>query len=180
MFKYHIVLLLTLGVVFNTLSQNKSISMKDTISKFYEAFANKDAETMVSLYHDSIRFYDPAFGELKGERAKNMWRMLCESQKGKEFIVTHHNVQANDEEGMAQWEAKYMFSATDRKVHNKITAQFKFKDGKIIEHIDSFDLHAWSKQALGFTGKILGGTNFFKNKLQKKTNGLLDSYEAKK
>ena len=177
----HILVFAFLFTILGSLfSQTQTITMENSIIKFYEAFANKDAETMVSLYHDSIRFHDPAFGELKGERAKNMWRMLCESQKDQEFIVTFHNVQANDEEGMAQWEAKYTFSATNRKVHNKITAQFKFKDGKIIEHIDSFNLHAWSKQALGFTGTLLGGTNFFKKKLQQKTNGLLDSYEAKK
>ena len=154
--------------------------MENSISKFYEAFANKDAEVMVSFYHDSVKFYDPAFGELKGERAKNMWRMLCESQKGKEFVVTHYNVYANDKEGSAQWEAKYVFSDTNREVHNKITANFKFQDGKIIEHTDSFDLHTWSKQSLGFIGVLLGGTRFFKKKLQKKTTDLLNQFEAKK
>lgn len=59
--------------------------MKNIIENFYEAFANLDAETMVSYYHDDIVFEDPAFGILKGNRAKNMWRMLCESQKNKDF-----------------------------------------------------------------------------------------------
>ena len=153
--------------------------MKNIIESFYTAFANKDAEAMVSFYHDSVKFSDPAFGDLNGERAKNMWRMLCGSQKDKDLVVTFHNIQASGQEGMAQWEAHYTFDATKRKVHNKIVAKFKFKDGKIIEHIDDFNLHKWAKQALGLSGMILGGTSFFKKKLQKKTNRLLDRFESK-
>ena len=58
------------------------------IHQFYTAFKNLDAETMVSLYQDDIMFEDPAFGVLKGEEAKAMWRMLVESQKGKNFQVS--------------------------------------------------------------------------------------------
>lgn len=46
------------------------------IHQFFTAFKNLDAETMVSLYQDDIMFEDPAFGVLKGEEAKAMWRML--------------------------------------------------------------------------------------------------------
>ena len=55
---------------------------QDLIEKFYSAFARLDEETMVECYSDQVKFEDPAFGVLKGERAKNMWRMLCKSQKG--------------------------------------------------------------------------------------------------
>ena len=51
--------------------------MRQLIKDFYQAFAALDAETMASCYHKDILFEDPAFGVLKGEKAKNMWRMLC-------------------------------------------------------------------------------------------------------
>lgn len=149
--------------------------MKELIHKFYTAFNDLDAETMVSLYHDEIVFDDPAFGELKGERAKNMWRMLCESQKGKDFRVEHSEVTENS----AFWQAYYTFNKTGRKVHNKIHARFEFKDGLIIRHSDYFNLHKWAKQALGFSGAVLGWSGFFKNKLQKQTNHLLNKFEQK-
>ncbi len=40
--------------------------------------------------------------------------------------------------GSARWEAVYPFSETGRIVHNRIRAEFRFRDGKIIEHRDHF------------------------------------------
>ena len=151
--------------------------MKKLIENFYQAFVKLDAETMVSYYHQDIVFEDPAFGELRGKKAKNMWRMLCENQKGKNFIVEASNIQFKDNKATAHWQAQYVFSQTNRKVHNKIDATFEFKDGKIIHHIDQFDVHRWAKQALGFKGWLLGGTQFFKKKLQSQTNQLLSEFE---
>ncbi len=130
---------------------------------------------MVACYHDDIVFEDPAFGVLKGERALNMWRMLCANYK--DLKIAFSEVEANDSTGKTHWEACYTFSQTGRKVHNVIEAKFVFKDGKIIKHNDSFDLHTWAKQALGFKGLLLGGTFFFKKKLNQQTNNLLSKFE---
>lgn len=146
--------------------------MRYLINSFYDAFQNLDGKKMVSFYHKDIIFEDPAFGILEGNRAKAMWQMLCESQKGKNFRVEVSDITENT----AHWEAFYNFSKTGRKVHNKIDAQFEFKDGLIIKHIDTFNLHNWAKQAMGFKGWLLGNTSFFKRKLQSQTNYLLDSY----
>ena len=154
--------------------------MKHIIEDFYKAFNDGNVEQMVSHYHDNIVFEDPAFGQLKGERAKNMWRMLRGSQKGREFNVVASAIEANDQTGKARWDAHYHFSKTGRKVHNIIHAEFEFKDGKIIKHTDTFDLHRWAKQAMGFKGWLLGGTGFFKKKLMAQTNGLLDKFEAQR
>ncbi len=151
--------------------------MENVIKTFYDAFHKLDAETMASCYHDSIVFEDPAFGILKGEKARNMWRMLCESQKGKNFVVATSNITCDDNKGSAHWEAHYTFSKTGRKVHNIIDAEFIIKDGKIIKHTDTFNLYQWAKQAIGFKGYLLGGTNFFKNKLQSQTHHLLSKFE---
>lgn len=45
MLKHILVLIITVTASVNLLSQSKTITMEDTITKFYEAFANKDAET---------------------------------------------------------------------------------------------------------------------------------------
>ena len=153
--------------------------MQNKIEEFYEAFSNLDAENMVKYYHPDVVFQDPAFGELKGERAKNMWRMLCQSQKGKGFKVKYKVLDCNEEIAHAQWEAFYTFSQTGRKIHNKISASFVLKDGLIVEHTDTFNLYNWSKQAMGFKGILLGRTSFFKNKLQQRTNSLLNRFEEK-
>lgn len=158
----------------------KTSSHTALISQFYDAFSRLDGETMASCYHEDVVFEDPAFGILKGEHAANMWRMLCQSQKGKDFIVTFSEVKADEKNGSAHWEAKYTFSKTGRKVHNKIDAHFEFSDGKIVKHTDDFDLKKWAKQAMGFKGALLGGTGFFKKKLQAQTNAMLAKFEERR
>jgi len=148
--------------------------MKALIEKFYTAFQNKDAETMISCYHDDIIFCDPAFGELNGEDARAMWRMLCRNTF--DLKVEFSDINASLKKGSAHWEAWYTFSKTGRRVHNVVSAEFDFKDSKIIKHIDSFNLHKWATQAFGLKGRLLGGTNFFKNKLNQQTNKALKQF----
>ncbi|GGX29590.1 nuclear transport factor 2 family protein [Aquimarina muelleri] len=150
--------------------------MENLIEKFYTALNNRDAKTMISCYHDDVVFKDPAFGKLKGDKAKAMWQMLCKNAQN--FKVEFSLIKANNHNGSAHWEAWYTFSKTGKSVHNKIDAQFEFKDGKIIKHIDHFNLHKWASQALGWKGVLLGGTGFFKKKLIGQTNKMLDKFMA--
>ena len=152
---------------------------ENIIEKFYQAFEHLDAERMVETYHDDVTFEDPAFGILRGEKAKNMWRMLCSSQQGKDFKIKTTHIEYTPEKGTARWEAYYTFGKKGRKVHNVINAKFEFKDGKIINHLDSFNLYKWSKQSMGVTGFLLGWTAFFKKKLNKQTNIRLTDFEEK-
>jgi ketosteroid isomerase-like protein len=147
---------------------------KELINTFYEAFSNLDSKGMVACYHNDIEFSDPAFGKLSGKRAGDMWRMLCNNAK--DFTIEYSKVTADELTGSAYWQATYTFSKTGRRVVNKISAEFEFQDGKIIRHIDSFNLHTWAKQAFGIKGLLLGSTAFFKNKLNAQTNKLLDKF----
>ena len=155
--------------------------MKQIIEDFYQAFNDLDAEKMVSHYHDEVSFEDPAFGELEGDHAKNMWRMLCASQQktGNEFRVEVSEIFADENTGTARWDAYYTFSQTGRKVHKLIYATFHFQDGKIFDHRDSFDSWRWARQALGLKGLLLGWAPFFKKGLQKQTNRMLAKFEAR-
>ncbi|NRR90792.1 nuclear transport factor 2 family protein [Winogradskyella undariae] len=154
--------------------------MKNILETFYTALNNCDGPTMASCYHDDVVFKDPTFGILEGERAKAMWLMLCGSQNGDNFSVEFSKIETTENNGSAHWEAKYVFSKTGRKVHNKVDASFEFKDGLIIKHTDEFNLHKWAKQAMGIKGLLFGGMKFFKNKVQVQTNSALDAYIVKK
>jgi ketosteroid isomerase-like protein len=149
------------------------------ITKFYTAFSEGKAEEMLSCYHEQVQFHDPAFGTLNSNEARNMWRMLIERSKG-ELAISFSNVQANEKNGSADWQAEYIFAQTGRKVINKISAEFEFQDGKIIRHTDHFDLWKWTRQAFGLKGYLLGWSSFMRNKIQKQTNGLLNAYMKKR
>ena len=146
------------------------------IRRFYEAFAVRDAEGMAACYHPEVVFSDEVFVDLRGPRAAAMWQMLCE--RGKDLVVTFSDVEAGDQTGSARWEAVYTFTATGRKVHNRIAARFRFQDGKISEHRDRFDFWAWSRQALGPVGWLLGWSPIVKNKVRRTAGGQLERWCA--
>lgn len=151
--------------------------MQELIKKFYTSFQHLDADAMVSCYHPEIVYKDPAFGKLKGERVGNMWRMLCNNQRGKDFELEFSNVNCGKNKGTAHWEVFYTYGRTGRRIHNKIQAEFEFKDGLIIKHIDDFNMREWAKQALGFQGYLLGGTGFFRKKVQTEMRNILKKFE---
>lgn len=145
------------------------------ILKFYTAFANADAQTMCECYHPNIQFQDPAFGILKDNDACQMWKMLIEKSKGN-IKIEFSAITADEYSGTAKWTATYNFSKTNRKVVNVIHAQFKFQNGLIIRHTDSFDIWKWSKQALGLKGFLLGWTGFMQKQIQKQALTSLKNY----
>src|ERR1700741_233239 len=103
---------------------------EELIEKFYRSFSAANVEGMLSCYHDDVEFQDPVFGLLKGNEAKKLWRMLVRPG----IKITWYNVSADKNSGGANWIAEYIFSASGRKVVNKITAQFEFRNNKIVKH----------------------------------------------
>ena len=136
----------------------------ELIRRFYTSFGNLDARGMAACYHPAVNFSDEVFVDLEGERAVAMWQMLCE--RAKDLKIEFRDIEADDLTGRAHWEAWYTFTATGRRVHNKIDARFEFKDGKIIRHRDSFDFWAWSRQALGPMGWLLGWSGLVKKRVR--------------
>jgi ketosteroid isomerase-like protein len=135
------------------------------VRRFYEAFDRRDGDAMAACYTPDARFSDPVFPDLRGARIGAMWRMLCLGAKDLKVTVSH--VRADDHKGSARWEATYTFSRTGRRVRNAIDASFVFRDGLIERHLDDFDFKAWAGQALGWMGKVFGGTHQLKAKVRK-------------
>ena len=148
----------------------------DLVTRFYEAFARRDAKAMRACYHPEVHFQDEAF-DLRGARAGAMWHMLC--KRGNDLELAFSDVQADDTAGSARWVADYTFSQTGRQVHNEIDAAFTFADGLIHTHRDRFDFWRWSRQALGAPGLLLGWTPWLKAKVSAEATKTLDSYIQK-
>lgn len=148
------------------------------IQRFYSCFQERDAAGMAACYHPRAQFSDPVFGDLDAAGVRAMWEMLCE--RAADLQVELGNVTVNEQAGHARWEAWYTFSATGRAVHNRIDARFVFEDGKIREHRDSFDLWAWSAQALGAKGRLLGWTPMVKSAIRRQAAAGLASFRAKR
>ncbi|MGI8920064.1 MAG: nuclear transport factor 2 family protein [Solirubrobacteraceae bacterium] len=147
----------------------------ELIERFYAAFARHDGDSMAACYAPGARFSDPAFGDLRGEEPGAMWRMLV--GRAEDLVVKLAEHEAGAERGSAHWLADYTFS-TGRKVHNDVRAEFRFEDGLIAEHRDSFSFYAWARQALGPVGLALGWTPIVRAKVQRQARAGLDEFLA--
>lgn len=137
-----------------------------TIERFYAAFARLDADAMQACYAGDAVFDDEAFSLQGAQQIGGMWRMLCTATKTKG--LAHWKLEVSDiTERSAHWDAHYVFSATGRKVLNRIDAEFEFgAHGLITRHRDRFDFWRWSRQALGVPGLVLGWTPFFRKQVR--------------
>ena len=100
-----------------------------------------------------------------------------EAGRAADLRVTLAEHDAAQEQGSAHWLADYTFR-TGRKVHNDIRARFRFEDGLIAEHHDSFSFYAWARQALGPVGLALGWTPMLRAKVQREARMGLDEFLA--
>jgi ketosteroid isomerase-like protein len=152
------------------------------IHRFYEAFAALDPAPMQAAYAPDARFRDEVFALQGPAQIGAMWRMLCEATRAKgqdAWRLSHRDVEAGDERGRAHWEAHYRFSASGRLVHNVIDAEFRFRDGRIVQHVDRFPFWRWSRQALGAPGWLLGWTPFLQAKVRAQAMANLARYQAR-
>ncbi|UXI69984.1 nuclear transport factor 2 family protein [Tahibacter amnicola] len=136
----------------------------DLLTAFYEAFQRRDGAAMAACYAPDATFRDPVF-QLRGNEIGAMWTMLC--QRGKDLALTFDVVDAGPDAGRVNWQARYTFSSTGRPVVNDIAAQIRVRDGKIVDHVDTFSFWRWSRQALGPAGLLLGWTPWLRQKVRR-------------
>jgi ketosteroid isomerase-like protein len=136
---------------------------ENLIRHFYTSFQNKNVQAMQDCYADNASFNDPVFTNLNALAVRSMWAMLLKN--GKDLRVEFKNIHEDETGTHAEWDAWYTFSATGNKVFNQIKASFVIENGKIVKHTDEFSFYKWARQALGFTGLLLGWTSFLKNKI---------------
>lgn len=153
-------------------------SNEQLIQRFYEAFAQRDADAMAACYHRDVEFSDPVFPDLKGDEACDMWRMLA--SRAVDLEIRFKVLGADDKKGAAHWDADYLFSKTGRKVNNRIDAEFEFEDGLIRRHRDHFDLWRWSRMALGTPGLLMGWSPAIGNAVRKEAARGLAAFRSRK
>ena len=149
----------------------------DVITELYEALSRRDHEAMAACYHDEATFTDPVFEELEGPEVAAMWHMLCE--QGTDLRVSYDNVRADGDTGSATWEARYTFGASGRKIHNEISSTFTFQDGLIKTQVDEFDLYRWTRQAVGWSGALIGWTKKARSQVRQIAEDNLDRFLEK-
>ena len=152
-------------------SPNESVALH-----FWRSLEARDADEMAACYAGDASFEDEVF-RLSGAECGLMWRMLF--QGAADLRVRTHPLKVGDN-GVAHgtWEAWYTFSATGRRVHNRIQTRLVLRDGKIVDHHDRFPFWRWSRQALGAKGWLLGWTPLVRMAVRRQARKRLDKWMA--
>ncbi|MEO8278513.1 MAG: nuclear transport factor 2 family protein [Ideonella sp.] len=156
-------------------------SNRAAIERFYANFARLDGAAMQAAYAADATFEDEVFTLRGAQQIGGMWRMLCGATKAKPESLAEWKLQASAiTDHSAHWDAHYLFSATGRKVLNKIDAEFEFdSSGLITRHRDRFDFRAWSRQALGLPGLLLGWSPMLRSKVRNQAATNLQRFLAR-
>ena len=151
-----------------------------TIERLYGSLAMLDADTMAACYAPDALFDDEVFSLRGAAQIGGMWKMLSEATRAKGadvWRVTWRDVRADATQGSAHWDAHYRFSSTGRIVDNAIDSRFDFTpEGLIAQQRDRFDFWAWSRQALGPPGLLLGWSPMLRKKVRATAAGNLASF----
>ncbi len=151
-----------------------------TLENLYAAFSRLDSDAMAACYAPDVQFDDEVFSLRGHAQVTGMWHMLCDVTQAKGADVwklVYSGIEADARSGKAHWEARYRFSTTGRMVHNIIDGAFEFDEqGLITRHRDRFDFWAWSRQALGLPGLLLGWTAFLRRKVRAQASANLQKY----
>jgi ketosteroid isomerase-like protein len=150
------------------------MSNQELLQRFYDAFAARDGDTMAACYAPGATFTDPVFVGLKDGEPGAMWQML--TSRSKDLQLELVSCDADERSGSARWIATYTFAQTGRRVVNDVRSRFVFENGLIAEQRDEFDFHRWAGQALGLSGRLLGGTPIIRNAVRAKARAGLDAF----
>ncbi len=153
------------------------MSARDVAEQLYLAFQRHDGDAMAALYAAGATFWDPAFGDLAGPEVGGMWKML--TARSTDLELHFEIAEAGDERVVVRWTARYTFSATGRKVENRVESRLRVQDGRIVSQRDEFDFHRWAKQAFGLVGILIGWSSLFQRGFQRKARGALRAYLAR-
>jgi len=137
---------------------------RDVLDTFLQALAHRDIDTMMSCYSAEATYHSPIFPHVEGDMLAATWQWFC--AKAPDLTLTVKTCTIEGEHAHVEWTATYTFPKTGRPVTQITTSTFTFDALKICCHSDHFDLHAWSRMALGPLGRVFGGRRWLQRSLQ--------------
>lgn len=120
-----------------------SASPEAVMKKFYEAFVAQRPKDFEALYAPDVKFKDAVFEYSDRRGTMRMWKQILSNPKNT-FRFEFDRVEG--EVAYGRWVADYKLGG--RPIHNEIETRMVIRDGKIVEHTDSFSWNKWVKQAL--------------------------------
>jgi ketosteroid isomerase-like protein len=144
------------------------------IRRFYARLAARDAEGALACYHPEVFFSDPLHPRLRGEPARDLWRLRLGDPAFGEIALEEASADANG--ALTRWTAHGVVRG--RPVTIRGRSMFAFRDGRIVRHYDHYSLWRWTAQAFGSVGAALGWFGPFRWALRTRAARALERFSA--
>ncbi len=128
---------------------------------------------MAACYAPDAHFTDPVF-DLHGAQVGAMWAMLCE--RGKDLTLDWRDVRADDNDGQRALGAHVHVLRERPSGAQPHRLGVHVQRGRIVRHVDTFDLWRWSRMALGAKGVLLGWTPLVRSAIRAQAKRGLDAW----
>lgn len=137
------------------------------LTNLFQCLNAHNASGIAACYREDATFQDIAFRLRNKKQIHAMWDMICSpNKKGLSDIkATVQELTANDSTAHAVVIEDYTYRDNGRKVHNKITSTFEFRDGRILKQEDRCDPVSWANQAIGGVKGFIAGHIEFARRL---------------
>jgi len=86
-------------------------------------------------------------------------------------------VRSQADQAQVRWWLSYTDAASQRPVALHGHSELQLADGLIVQQVDCFDLWAWSRQALGTVGRILGWSDWMQAQLRAQALNRLERWQ---
>ena len=161
-----------LSIIFNL----QIINMHDhtqLIDSFFNAFSQRDYNTMKSLAKSTLVYYDPLYGYLNDGDVFLMW----ESRYGqKDFSLTYTCIK---DEGDGYFTVKIEVVYFNKKtITQQIKAFIRVENDLISECSHAFSVHQLCKQEYGLLGHLLGWNRLIQQRIKNDARRELLAYKS--
>ena len=134
---------------------------------------------MAAAYHPDATFSDPVFPRSRPRRHRGDVGDALRA-RDRPHDRTLGDLRRRRERAAPTGIATYTYTATKRRVVNRIDATFAFRDGLILRHDDRFSLYRWMRQAFGLNGVLAGWLPPVQRAVRAQAAKALAAYRAKR
>jgi ketosteroid isomerase-like protein len=134
----------------------------DVVSNFYKAFSTSDFSTMEQLYSPDVHWKDTIFSADNRSQLMGIWRFELNPSVGGKITYQITGADAPDAQGNTvvhvQWRDVYKFlgNPIDHSIDASLTVD---KDGKIVNHVETYSWEQWADQAFPGVAKYVSVDN---------------------
>ena len=142
------------------------------VTRFFEAFARRDAAAMAACYHPMASYSSPVFPDLRGVLPGAMWALALSDAQA--LQLQWSVAFADARKAQVTWRASWRGGRRLRRLEAAST--IAVWDGGIVRQVDEFRFARWAAQALGVWSWPLAWLAPFQRRVRQRARAALEAF----